>query len=511
MKSRCTFIPFLLGLGLALALPLIIGGQSALSAEMGYAGLLTNVVRVTTVEDAAGVYTEVSTATVIYPAYLPLVAKNAPPLTVLLGYYTLVGNPCTTDPCLPCVIYAVSVDDTYYYLTVGGSWLYENRSWNGYTPEVGGFVRITGYVTEMTDIFGYPFYNIEVVSLEPASPPLTATSDAGSSPARHSLLLFGGLGAAGTYSDTWSLEGSDWAEIEPTGPTPFPRAGHKMVYDAGRNRVVLFGGNLSGGSEPAQMLNDTWEYVNGSWVRVETANAPSLRMLSAMAYDSGRGVTVLFGGYDGPWGVCATSAYTDTWEYDGTDWRRITTVHTPPQFVGGSMVYDESRGKIVLFTGWECQGFGWANETWEYDGTDWTKITSGPLGGTWRYNFAMAYDRARGRTVLFGGYHHGGSGGLNETWEYDGHQWTRINTPHTPPGRYDHANMMAYDETRQAIVLFGGASTGGYLADTWEYDGSDWQQISIVYHPSARKWSALVPFIPEMHRNLPFIFRAYTP
>ena len=108
--------------------------------------------------------------------------------------------------------------------------------------------------------------------------------------------------------------------------------------------------------------NDTWEYVNGSWVRVETANAPSPRMLSAMAYDSGRGVTVLFGGYDGPWGVCATSAYTDTWEYDGTDWRRITTVHTPPQFVGGSMVYDESRGKIVLFTGWECQGFGWANE-----------------------------------------------------------------------------------------------------------------------------------------------------
>jgi hypothetical protein len=40
---------------------------------------------------------------------------------------------------------------------------------------VGDFVTVTGYVEEMVDIFGAPFYNIEVVSLEPAPPPPATT------------------------------------------------------------------------------------------------------------------------------------------------------------------------------------------------------------------------------------------------------------------------------------------------------------------------------------------------
>jgi hypothetical protein len=141
---------------------------------MDYAGPLTNVVRVTTDEGETGVYTETSTAIVLHPVYLPLVTRNAP-TTTITGYYVLVGNPCVTDPCLPGMVYAVSVDGTYYYPTVEGSWLWVNRSWDGYTPEVGDFVTVAGYVEQMVGIFGDPFYNIEVVSLKPAFPPPSTT------------------------------------------------------------------------------------------------------------------------------------------------------------------------------------------------------------------------------------------------------------------------------------------------------------------------------------------------
>jgi len=116
----------------------------------------------------------VDTTTVAYPVYLPLLTRDAS-ATTITGEYLLVGNPCTTDPCLPGLVYAVLVDDTYYYPTVDGSWLWWNRSWDGFTPEAGDFVTVTGHVDEMVDIFGDSFYNIEVVSLKPASPPPATT------------------------------------------------------------------------------------------------------------------------------------------------------------------------------------------------------------------------------------------------------------------------------------------------------------------------------------------------
>jgi parallel beta-helix repeat protein len=101
----------------------------------------------------------------LWAVYLPLVMTST---TTIAGEYALVGNPCTTDPCLPCVVYAVIADDTTYHLTVEGHWLCENRSWDGYTPESGDWVTVTGYVSERVDIRGDPFYDIEVSSLKPA-------------------------------------------------------------------------------------------------------------------------------------------------------------------------------------------------------------------------------------------------------------------------------------------------------------------------------------------------------
>ena len=51
----------------------------------------------------------------------------------------------------------------------------------------------------------------------------------------------------------------------------------------------------------------------------------------------------------------------------------------------------------------------------------WTEILlTGPSPG-YRYQPVMVYDRARQRTVLYGG-----SGSESDTWEWDGRRWQRV-------------------------------------------------------------------------------------
>ncbi|MBW2993732.1 hypothetical protein KY317_04120 [Candidatus Woesearchaeota archaeon] len=80
------------------------------------------------------------------------------------------------------------------------------------------------------------------------------------------------------------------------------------------------------------------------------------------------------------------------------------------------MVYDSSRNVVVLFGGESSQGCDFNNETWEYNGTDWTQVYPDNAPSA-RGQIAMAYDSAREKTVLFGGQV-GVYDFLNETWEY---------------------------------------------------------------------------------------------
>ena len=83
----------------------------------------------------------------------------------------------------------------------------------------------------------------------------------------------------------------------------------------------------------------------------------------------------------------------------------------------------------------------------------------------------MAFDVARGMTVLFGG-EAGANAHLNDTWTWDGKNWTQLNPTTSPAPRDYHA--MVYDVARQRTVLFGGRSGRSFLPDTWEWDGKNW-------------------------------------
>jgi hypothetical protein len=71
--------------------------------------------------------------------------------------------------------------------------------------------------------------------------------------------------------------------------------------------------------------------------------------------------------------------------------------------------------------------------------------------------------------VLYGGTDFPGSTHYNDTWEWDGIQWTKADVAGPTGPRVFHA--MAYDPKRRKVVLFGGSPGvhNGYLNETWEY------------------------------------------
>jgi hypothetical protein len=237
---------------------------------------------------------------------------------------------------------------------------------------------------------------------------------------REVIVMFGGRNIV-PFDDTWEFDGTSWSLVT-TANSPPARFWHSMVFDSNRQRIVLFGG---GDPDNAIYLNDTWEYDGTDWQQITTSHSPPQMLVRTMAFDSGRNRTVLVGG-SGPGG-----RYNDTWEYDGSDWKLVTTPVSPPApDVLAAMAYDTGRGRTVLT--FEDGSLHLA--TWEYDGSTWTEVDTptSPLG---RWGHSMVYDSFNQHVMLFGGYspHYASGSSLNDTWKYDGNVWTRIVTPHTPP------------------------------------------------------------------------------
>lgn len=261
-----------------------------------------------------------------------------------------------------------------------------------------------------------------------------------------------------------------WTEVSTSGPSA--RYGHQMAYDSQRGVITLFGGQTLGPNYSSTYLGDTWEWNGTSWTQA-SSTGPSPRSLPAMAYDAGRGVTVLFGGH---------SLQNDTWEWNGTSWIQRNPSTVPATSEAATMAYDAHRAVTMMCNGthtYEWDGINWhfrpsppppqigptyalitydttrqrilridRSGTWEWGGSIWTQkaTLSEWYGGVGPYG-AMTFDGSRGKAVLAGN-----ATASNFTWEWDGASWTGLYTPQ-PVVRY---HAVAFDSLRGAVTLFGG-------------------------------------------------------
>jgi len=104
------------------------------------------------------------------------------------------------------------------------------------------------------------------------------------------------------------------------------------------------------------------------------------------------------------------------------------------------------------------------NNTWTWNGTDWTQQNPAHQPPD-RYGAAAAYDPAIGRVMVFGGG--AGGGYINDTWSWTGTDWKQLNPSGSPSAR--EGARMAFMKGSGRVVLFGGEDANGPLGDTWSF------------------------------------------
>lgn len=219
----------------------------------------------------------------------------------------------------------------------------------------------------------------------------------------------------------------------------------------------------------------------GQWTQLSPATSPPARADHCMAFDRGRGVVVLHGGTN----PSGTIQVYDTWEWDGTTWTEVTTAAHPP--ITGPMTYDENLGLILLQAITTVPS---TSESWTYNGVNWVKL-SPATSPTAVFAPGMVYSPALAKTILFGGQ----TGGCNsDTWSFNGTTWTLESPVASPEGRAQLG--LVYDQTLSRVVkLLGRCTIASYTTRVWTYNGTTWTEVVASPTPSARAMfaSAYVP------------------
>jgi hypothetical protein len=180
---------------------------------------------------------------------------------------------------------------------------------------------------------------------------------------RNKILLFGGSDYGNwvvedpTRNEVWEWDGalSSWTNRTPASPnqTPQSRNAPPLAYDSGRQKLFLYDGGTSLG------IGGYWEWdpLSAGWMSHDTGDARSWAYATAVVYDSIRRRAVLLA--QGP-NADPAKPENQTWELDSNSQTLyVRSVASPGS---GVMAFDSARGVVVLFGGPTASG----HETWEY-------------------------------------------------------------------------------------------------------------------------------------------------
>jgi len=193
---------------------------------------------------------------------------------------------------------------------------------------------------------------------------------------RDRVLLFAGRKgttmAPPTVNDLWALDvaTATWTQLQPGGTVPSARLGHRMIYDAAGDRVIVFAGEPNNLFNNANIVGDTLELsfaasADGTWSQLfasDAAGAPPKRRDVALAVDTKRKLMVMFGG------AFSFDTYTDElWAFDLTanTWRKLTTTGiAPSKRFAMRMDYDAARDQFIVFGGHDPFTIGLQNDSY---------------------------------------------------------------------------------------------------------------------------------------------------
>lgn len=250
------------------------------------------------------------------------------------------------------------------------------------------------------DTWIYEIAGGQWVEIEAAGPSARFGMAAAYNPAAHRILIFGGQAGANTFfNDVWGfdLATSTWSQVATSSGPPPARYGTSAIIDEARNRLIISHGFTTSGR-----FDDTWalDLANLTWTDITpTGTIPLKRCLHEAVYDAARDRMLLFGGCSSGFGPCPQG---DLWSFDLAShiWTELTPAAGPAAVSNPALVFDAERGQAILFGGNSSEGP--SAELWVLDSNtaSWSPLElSAPAA---RRSHDAALD-ARGHLWVFGG------------------------------------------------------------------------------------------------------------
>lgn len=282
---------------------------------------------------------------------------------------------------------------------------------------------------------------------------------------RNRIIVFGGEDAGGFRNDVWSLslDGAvEWTRLAPPGPLPMARTQHSAIYDPVQSRMILFGGRGVAG-----LMNDTWQLsLSGPpvWTQLDPSGVlPTGRHSHAAVYDSRRHLMIVHGGVDG------FSARNEIYllSLEGLlHWSlKAQPVTTPPGRRNHVAIYDLAGDRLVISGGY---ALGDSADTWALpmEGQPvWKRLAMSGAVPAGRERHSAYYDDAARRLVIFGG--RSGSTTLGDLWALpltDGATWESL-AASAPPTEPRHSHGAAYEPASKRWIVIGGMVGGSPRSD----------------------------------------------
>jgi hypothetical protein len=269
---------------------------------------------------------------------------------------------------------------------------------------------------------------------------------------------------------------------------PTARVEHSAVYDTADNLMIVFGGV---NYEESTVFNDVWvlSHANGHggtpvWTQLSPSGSPPApRFAHTAVYDARKNRMIIFGGYNG-------SYFSDVWVLSHAnglggmpEWTQLSPSGTPPDGVNSaSAVYDPANDIMVVFGGEDNTATAYSNSVWTLShasglggSPQWTNIVADGATGSpaQRALHSAVYDATNNRMMIFGGDEFSGfvsHMGLNDVWVLANANglggtpaWTQLKPAGGLPGpRY--AQTAVYDaRTNQMIICAGQNGEGQYF------------------------------------------------
>jgi hypothetical protein len=293
------------------------------------------------------------------------------------------------------------------------------------------------------------------------------------------VVLFGGIDENGhTFGDTWAFDRAGWRELHPA-TSPPARAYFAMAYDPALREIVLYGGCTSCGSPGYHLVQDTWAFNGTTWRQLTSLHLPTYEPSPLLSWDTATGALELLApppgyGPNPPNGdFDANGGALGRWSWRTAGWTWDGSPPGPPLTVQGASFVPEPGSSTMLYYSYQPYSGSCIGIAPVRCGSDPTGLQ---YSQTWTWDgstFARATPTMAPASAAVVSDPRVGSVvaiARSRVWTWGGTTWHVI-ASNVPPTALGPAE---YDPDLGDVVVLGGTTGANARSVTWVWDGSTW-------------------------------------